>query len=117
MRADQRLGLELQIKLDSAPDKIGTHMLVMPSHTKGLPQQSLTHSQTLHGHFASSYKITQAHTFRMNPNFLFKNVHEHIGIVAKPPSKRANGKTVVSYDYLLGRADAPRPTRPNTKGL
>ncbi|MBI2865408.1 MAG: site-specific DNA-methyltransferase [Chloroflexi bacterium] len=38
------------------------------------------------------------------PNFLFKNVHEHIVIVAKPPEKKVNGKTVVSYDYLLGRA-------------
>jgi hypothetical protein len=73
MRADQRRGLELQIKLNSAPDKIGTHMLVMPGHTKGLPQQSLTHSQTLHGHFASSYKITQVHTFRMNPFFFNLN--------------------------------------------
>jgi DNA modification methylase len=38
------------------------------------------------------------------PNFLFKNVHEYIVIVAKPPSKKANGKTVVFYDYLMGRS-------------
>lgn len=37
------------------------------------------------------------------PNFLFKNVHEHILILAKPPSKRTTGKTVVSYDFLMGR--------------
>lgn len=37
------------------------------------------------------------------PNFLFKNVHEHILIFAKPPAKRITGKTVVSYDLLLGR--------------
>lgn len=37
------------------------------------------------------------------PNFLFKNVHEHILIVAKPPTKKVTGKTVVSYDSLHGR--------------
>lgn len=37
------------------------------------------------------------------PNFMFKNVHEHILIVAKPPSKKVTGKTVVSYDTLHGR--------------
>lgn len=42
------------------------------------------------------------------PNFLFKNIHEHILILAKPPEKQATGKTVISYDYLLGRADSPR---------
>jgi len=50
------------------------------------------------------------------PNFLFKNVHEHILIFAKPPSKRASGKTVVSYEYLIGRAEAPRPKRAGKKG-
>ena len=45
------------------------------------------------------------------PNFLFKNVHEYIVIVAKPSEKRANGKTVVAYDYLLGRSDTPRPKK------
>jgi DNA modification methylase len=39
------------------------------------------------------------------PNFLFKNVHEHILIFAKPPSKRVTGKTVKSYDFLLGRGE------------
>jgi len=43
------------------------------------------------------------------PNFLFKNVHEHILIFAKPPEKPTNGKTVVSYDYLLGRSESLRP--------
>jgi DNA modification methylase len=37
------------------------------------------------------------------PNFCFKNVHEHILIVAKPPAKRTTGKTVRDYDVLLGR--------------
>jgi DNA modification methylase len=35
------------------------------------------------------------------PNFLFKNVHEYIIIVAKPPKKKANGKTVVPYAELM----------------
>jgi site-specific DNA-methyltransferase (adenine-specific) len=37
------------------------------------------------------------------PNFLFKNVHEHILIFAKRPLKPATGKTVVSYELLHGR--------------
>jgi site-specific DNA-methyltransferase (adenine-specific) len=37
------------------------------------------------------------------PNFLFKNIHEHILIFAKPPTKRVTGKTVKSYDFLIGR--------------
>ena len=41
------------------------------------------------------------------PNFLFKNVHEHILILARPPAKRATGKTVISYDYLRGGVLAP----------
>lgn len=40
------------------------------------------------------------------PNFLFKNVHEHILIVAKPPAKKTTGKTVLPYDYLCGRGKA-----------
>jgi DNA modification methylase len=43
------------------------------------------------------------------PNFLFKNVHEYIVIVAKPPNTKSNGKTVVSYDYLVGRSEHPKP--------
>lgn len=35
------------------------------------------------------------------PNFLFKNVHEYIIIAAKPPTKRANGKTVLPYAELM----------------
>lgn len=31
------------------------------------------------------------------PNFLFKNVHEYVIIVAKPPSKKSTGKTVLPY--------------------
>lgn len=45
------------------------------------------------------------------PNFLFKNVHEYIVIVAKPPDSQANGKTVVSYDYLVGRSENPKPQK------
>ena len=45
------------------------------------------------------------------PNFLFKNVHEYIIIVAKPPENRANGKTVISYDYLLGRSESRIPKK------
>ena len=41
------------------------------------------------------------------PNFCFKNVHEHIIIFAKPPTKKTTGKTVVSYDYLIGRSTNP----------
>ncbi len=44
------------------------------------------------------------------PNFLFKNVHEHIVIVAKPPEKRSTGKTVVLYNYLVGRSEHPKPS-------
>src|SRR5947207_3153238 len=43
------------------------------------------------------------------PNFLFKNVHEYVVIVAKPPGNKANGKTVVSYDYLMGRSEHWKP--------
>jgi DNA modification methylase len=35
------------------------------------------------------------------PNFLFKNVHEYVIIVSKPPTKRATGKTVMPYDELM----------------
>ncbi|MBS1809217.1 MAG: site-specific DNA-methyltransferase [Acidobacteria bacterium] len=45
------------------------------------------------------------------PNFLFKNVHEYIVIVAKPPENKANGKTVVPYDYLVGRSEHAKPKR------
>lgn len=38
------------------------------------------------------------------PNFLFKNVHEHILIFAKPPKHRATGKTVKPYATLMGYA-------------
>ena len=47
------------------------------------------------------------------PNFLFKNVHEHILIFAKPPAKPVTGKTVKSYDFLLGRDEKSRPKRKN----
>jgi site-specific DNA-methyltransferase (adenine-specific) len=39
------------------------------------------------------------------PNFVFKNVHEHILVVAKPPTCKTKGRTVVRYDYLMGRSD------------
>ncbi len=35
------------------------------------------------------------------PNFLFKNVHEYIIIVAKPPAKKSTGKTVQPYDEIM----------------
>jgi DNA modification methylase len=35
------------------------------------------------------------------PNMLFKNVHEYVIIVAKPPSKKSVGKTVVPYEKLM----------------
>lgn len=35
------------------------------------------------------------------PNFLFKNVHEHILVFAKPPDKKTRGKTVVSYNDIM----------------
>ena len=44
------------------------------------------------------------------PNFCFKNVHEHILILAKAPSKQSSGKTVISYEYLQGRSTSPKPT-------
>lgn len=45
------------------------------------------------------------------PNFCFKNVHEHVLIFAKPPAKKTNGKTVVSYDYLTGRSPSTSPPK------
>jgi DNA modification methylase len=35
------------------------------------------------------------------PNFLFKNVHEYVIIVAKPPTKKSKGKTVLPYEELM----------------
>ncbi len=35
------------------------------------------------------------------PNFLFKNVHEYVIIVAKPPAKKSTGKTVLPYEELM----------------
>lgn len=35
------------------------------------------------------------------PNFLFKNVHEYIIIVAKPALQRTNGKTALPYANLM----------------
>jgi site-specific DNA-methyltransferase (adenine-specific) len=37
------------------------------------------------------------------PNFLFKNVHEHILIFSKQSNKQVKGKTVISYDFLMGK--------------
>src|SRR5436309_3280463 len=45
------------------------------------------------------------------PNFCFKNIHEHILIIAKPPSKQTSGKTVLSYEYLHGRSSSSRPQK------
>lgn len=49
------------------------------------------------------------------PNFLFKNVHEYIVIVAKPPEKSAAGKTVVSYAHLMGRSKSRTPKTQHKK--
>lgn len=35
------------------------------------------------------------------PNFLFKNVHEYVIIVAKPPSKKSSGRTVLPYEQCM----------------
>lgn len=35
------------------------------------------------------------------PNFLFKNVHEYVIIVAKPPAKKSTGKTVLPYEEIM----------------
>jgi site-specific DNA-methyltransferase (adenine-specific) len=35
------------------------------------------------------------------PNFLFKNVHEYIIIVAKPPTRKATGRTVLPYETIM----------------
>lgn len=35
------------------------------------------------------------------PNFLFKNVHEYVLILAKPPQKAVSGKKVQSYSELM----------------
>jgi site-specific DNA-methyltransferase (adenine-specific) len=35
------------------------------------------------------------------PNFLFKNVHEYIIIVAKPPTKKTAARTVVPYEMIM----------------
>ena len=40
------------------------------------------------------------------PNFLFKNIHEHILVVAKPPKRKSKGPKVVPYDELM----APQPS-------
>jgi site-specific DNA-methyltransferase (adenine-specific) len=50
------------------------------------------------------------------PNFLFKNVHEHIIIVAKPPEAKSSGKTVISYKYLLGISEQIKPPRDRKGG-
>lgn len=47
------------------------------------------------------------------PNFLFKTVHEHILIFAKPPDRRTKGPKVVAYDLLMSRASgAEQEARP-----
>ena len=38
------------------------------------------------------------------PNFLFKNVHEHILVFAKPPKKRTTGSKAVPYDILMAES-------------
>lgn len=50
------------------------------------------------------------------PNFLFKNVHEYVVIVAKPPEKKSTGKTVVSYEYLMDRSEHRKPKGQRKEG-
>ncbi len=38
---------------------------------------------------------------RTPPNFLFKNVHEHILIFAKPNGQRTKGLKVVNYEEIM----------------
>ena len=35
------------------------------------------------------------------PNFLFKNIHEHILVFAKPPSRKSKGPKVVPYNEIM----------------
>ncbi len=35
------------------------------------------------------------------PNFLFKNVHEYIIVVAKPPAKKSKGKNALPYNEIM----------------
>lgn len=35
------------------------------------------------------------------PNLLFKNVHEYVIIVAKPPTKKSVGKTMIPYEEIM----------------
>jgi site-specific DNA-methyltransferase (adenine-specific) len=35
------------------------------------------------------------------PNFLFKNVHEYILVMSKPPTRKSKGATVVPYDQIM----------------
>lgn len=48
------------------------------------------------------------------PNFLFKNVHEYVLILAKPPRKPVSGKKVQSYSELMAlpSKSSPATVRP-----
>lgn len=35
------------------------------------------------------------------PNFLFKNVHEYIIVVAKPPARQSRARTALPYEWLM----------------
>lgn len=41
------------------------------------------------------------------PNFMFKTVHEHILIFAKPSDRKTRGPKVVPYDLLMAAEDSP----------
>lgn len=43
------------------------------------------------------------------PNFLFKNVHEHILVFSKPPSRKSTGPKVVPYDVLMSERSKESP--------
>lgn len=46
------------------------------------------------------------------PNFLFKNIHEHILVFAKPSHRKAKGPKVVPYDELMGLQHSRNGVRP-----
>jgi site-specific DNA-methyltransferase (adenine-specific) len=50
------------------------------------------------------------------PNFLFKNVHEYILVLAKPPSRVTTGPKVVNYRWLMAQTVPDRPRSPELNG-
>ena len=50
------------------------------------------------------------------PNFLFKNVHEYILVLAKPPAKATTGTTAMNYRELMSEWDGALPPTKATNG-